>query len=237
MRPEIICHMISSLDGRLRIERYSKLYNTENENLALEVYLDLEKQFDSDARIIGKGTVRSMGLTEVFEPKTISLAEDLSPFFAEKSSENFCVIFDSKGEIRFPGNKFEGDNIIVVLGESVTEDYLRFSREAGISYLFAGNDGHDLDFAMSTLYATFGIRRAYLEGGGILNGSFLKRKLIDEVSILLYPGIDGAAGMPSIFDYKGHENDPPSNGQYFTLKHLERLDSDLIWLRYDVHRD
>jgi len=237
MRPEIICHMISSVDGRLRTERYSKLHNEKNQNLAIDIYLDLEKQFDSDARMIGKSTVRSMGLTDVFEAQKSSPAKELSPFIAPKSSKNFCVIFDSKGEIRFPRDKFLDDNIIVVLGASVTEEYLNFNRETGISYLFAGKDGYDLNVAMHVLHTEFGIRRAHLEGGGILNGSFLKQRLIDEVSILLYPGVDGLAGMPSIFDYGGHEDELPANGQSLVLRHLQALDAGLVWLRYDVHKE
>lgn len=237
MRPQIICHMISSIDGRLQIERYSKLYNTDNQDLALDVYLDLDKKMMTDAWMIGRATVQAMGLTEVFKSDTNIPAEDRSVFVGEKSSKRFCVIFDSKGKVFFPINKFEGDNIILILGESVPEDYLAYLRSIGISYLFAGKDGNDLKLAMSILYSEFGIKSIMLTGGGVLNGAFLKAGLIDEVSILLYPGIDGLSGISSIFEYKGNDNDLPSNGQSLELKNIKQLEAGLVWLRYDVHRD
>lgn len=237
MRPEIICHMISSLDGRLQIERYSKLHDTNNQDLALNTYLDLGKKLNTDAWMIGRGTVQAMGITEEFQSKNGTPAKDILSFIAEKDSENYCIIFDSKGRIQFPNNKFEGDNIIVVLGESVTEDYTAFLKEMGISYLFAGKDGNDLELAMKTLYADFGIKRIQLNGGGVLNGTFLNAGLIDEVSIMLYPGIDGLSGISSIFEYKGNENDLPSKGQSLTLKDIQKLDAGLVWLQYKVHKE
>ena len=39
-----------------------------------------------------------------------------------------------------------------------------------------------------------------LEGGGHLNGSLLKAGLVDELSLLHYPVIDGAASSPTIFE-------------------------------------
>lgn len=229
--------MISSIDGRLQIERYSKLYNTDNQNLTLDIYLELGKKLDADAWMVGRGTVQAMGLTEVFKSETGFPPKETLTFVAEKDSENYCVIFDSKGRIHFTGNKFEGDNIIVVLGESATEDYLAFLRNIGVSYLFAGKDGNDLNLAMRILRSDFGIKRIQLNGGGVLNGTFLKAGLIDEVSILLYPGIDGLSGISSIFEYKGNETDIPTAGQSLALRDIQQLDAGLIWLRYDVHRD
>ncbi|MCS4302442.1 dihydrofolate reductase family protein [Chryseobacterium sp. BIGb0232] len=236
MKPEIICHMISSLDGRLQIERYSKLYQTENQDLALDIYLDLGRKIKSDAWMIGKGTVQSMGLTEVFVSETDSPAKDFSSYVDQKISDRYCVIFDSKGMIKFSNNTFEGDQIIVVLGQSVTEEYLNFLKDLGISYLFAGSNGTDIDLAMKILYRDFAIKRARLEGGGILNGTFLNAGAIDELSIVLYPGLDGLSGISSIFEYKGKEGDIPTTGQTLALKDVQKLEAGLLWLRYDIHK-
>jgi hypothetical protein len=37
----------------------------------------------------------------------------------------------------------------------------------------------------------------------MINGAFLKNRLIDEISLLGYPGIDDLKGVASIFDYAG----------------------------------
>src|SRR5271166_1629596 len=46
----------------------------------------------------------------------------------------------------------------------------------------------------------FGIRTLLLEGGGHINGAFLQADLVDEVSLLVVPGIDGRHDIPAVFD-------------------------------------
>jgi riboflavin biosynthesis pyrimidine reductase len=53
---------------------------------------------------------------------------------------------------------------------------------------------------LETLGKAFGLKILLLEGGGRINGSFLKAGLIDEISLLAFPGIDGLSGMPTIFE-------------------------------------
>jgi hypothetical protein len=50
----------------------------------------------------------------------------------------------------------------------------------------------------------------------------------------MYPGIDGLAGVPSIFEYSGAEGDRPAAGR--SLRHLatETLDGGMVWLHYRV---
>ena len=107
----------------------------------------------------------------------------------------------------------------------------------GISYVFAGKDGNDMAKAMDALGSEFGMRKVLLEGGGILNGTFLKGGLIDELSLMVYPGIDGLAGKPSIFEYLGKGGDLPAKGQSLELLSVEKLDDGVVWLRYKFHRD
>jgi hypothetical protein len=60
--------------------------------------------------------------------------------------------------------------------------------------------------------------------------------LIDEISLLVYPGIDGLSGMPTIFEYAGGEDGQPAVGQ--TLRHIatETLEGGMVWLRYRVEK-
>ena len=45
-------------------------------------------------------------------------------------------------------------------------------------------------------------------GGGAINAGFLDAGLLDEVSILLAPGIDGRGGMAAAFDGLPLEREP-----------------------------
>jgi riboflavin biosynthesis pyrimidine reductase len=42
--------------------------------------------------------------------------------------------------------------------------------------------------------------RLLVEGGGGANGTFFRAGLIDEISLVICPAVDGAKGAPSAFD-------------------------------------
>ena len=95
-----------------------------------------------------------------------------------------------------------------------------------------------LDLGKKSAFRTAGLydTNSGTIGGGKINGSFLKAGLIDEISVLIYPGIDGLAGVPSIFEYVGKPDEKPAEGQ--SLRHLatETLDGGTVWLRYAVEK-
>lgn len=146
------------------------------------------------------------------------------------------VILDPHGKIFYDTNTIMNSGIIAVLGENVSEAYLTHLRENDISYLFAGADGHDLESAMEQIGTLFNIERIVLEGGGIVNGQFLKHGLIDEFSLMIYPGIDGLAGIHSIVEYTGSGGEQPAAGQSLELISADKLENGVIWLYYRVHR-
>ena len=77
----------------------------------------------------------------------------------------------------------------------------------------------------------------YLEWlrGGIINGAFLQSGLLDELSLVVYPGIDGAAQAPSVFEYIGDDN-LPARGQSLELMSAETMRDGIVWLRYRFHK-
>ena len=89
---------------------------------------------------------------------------------------------------------------------------------------------------MQGLCEHFGVERLLLEGGGITNGEFLHAGLIDEVSLLVYPGLDGLSGEPSIFDYPSKPAEQPALGQSLALISSKTLGGGMVWLRYCVER-
>jgi 5-amino-6-(5-phosphoribosylamino)uracil reductase len=89
---------------------------------------------------------------------------------------------------------------------------------------------------MERIGALFGVKTLLLEGGGGINGAFLKARLIDEFSTLIHPAVDGVAGTQSIVDYHGPEGDKPGAGQSLRLTHCETLEGGMVWLRHAVER-
>ena len=86
---------------------------------------------------------------------------------------------------------------------------------------------------MSLLAEHFGIRRLLLEGGGHINGAFLEADLVDEVSLLIAPGIDGRHNIPAVFDGVSLPN---GEAAALRLKSIERRESDTVWIRYERRR-
>ncbi len=89
---------------------------------------------------------------------------------------------------------------------------------------------------MAQLASIFGTKKLLLEGGGNINGAFLKHRLIDEFSTLIHPAVDGVAGTQSIVDYTGPEGDRPGAGQSLRLTHCETLEGGMVWLRHKVEQ-
>lgn len=236
MRPQIICHMMSTLDGRIDGDRWNLPHSGKTVDEATACYYDISDRLDAQAWMLGRNTVQIHHAPQCFDHDGLARATRYEPFLGQRTTRRSLVVLDPKGRIRYESGRIEGDDVIAVLSEQVSEAYLAHLRERGISYLFAGHDGHDLALAMQTLGKTFGMRRVLLEGGGVVNGAFLKAGLIDEVSLMLYPGIDGLSGIHTVFECQGPAELLPSAGATLELTHLERLPDDIVWLRYLIHR-
>nr|WP_227719219.1 dihydrofolate reductase family protein [Obesumbacterium proteus] len=68
-----------------------------------------------------------------------------------------------------------------------------------MSWVFAGADGQDMAKAMDVLGSDFGFTHLRLEGGGTINGTFLKAGLLDDLSLLIYPCINGFSSVSIYF--------------------------------------
>jgi len=104
-------------------------------------------------------------------------------------------------------------------------------RADGVSYIFAGKTEIDLAGALETLKRELGIERIMLEGGGGANGALLRAGLIDELSLVICPVIDGSTGGPVVFN-SGDVDLGPAPIESMTLASHEVLDGGTMWLRY-----
>ena len=233
---KIISHINSSVDGRLIADRWTLPFDGKDIEDVLSVYTEIKDGYSADAWILGRNSVQRHFFSEIFDSETHTPVAAPCTHIGHRDSRRSFVVFDSKGLIKYTDNKVYGDNIIAVLGESVSEEYLEHLRQTGISYLFAGTDGHDYEKALQTLHDDFGMRLVLLDGGGTLNGQFLKKRLIDELSLVIYPGIDALSGIPSIYEYKGKEGEYPAYGQSLELMDMTRCRNGVVWLRYKIHK-
>lgn len=235
MRPRIICHMVSSIDGRLLVDRWSAPAAGIDADVQQRHYEDVAAQFEADGWIVGRKTMEHFATGRPRTPQ--QHPGDLrTTHVGDRRGRNVAIAIDPKGKLHYGQDHIDDDHIVAVLGEQVSDDYLAELRADGVSYLFAGANGGDLRRALAVLHETFDLKLLLLEGGGIINGAFLKEQLIDEISLLVHPAIDGLSGVPSIFEYVGSGGEQPAAGQ--SLRHLstKTLDGGTVWLRYRVEK-
>lgn len=152
------------------------------------------------------------------------------PAHAAQRAKSCAVAVDTIGKLRWSSPDLEGDHLISAVSEQVPTEYLAMLRNTGISYIVSGESAAGLVQAVSLLGKHFGIRSLLLEGGGHINGAFLESGLVDELSLLIAPGIDGRHDIPAVFDGLSPAR---GNAVPLRLKSVERRERDTLWIRYE----
>ncbi len=235
MKPKIICHIMSSVDGRLLNERWTPLYDGTPFGEAGKVYAEAGRALHTQAWMFGKNTLQQGFFPEVFRHEGATVRHPVT-HIGRRTSGRLFVVADPTGEIAYTAGTVRGDDIVAILSERVSEAYLEHLRAMGISYIFAGAEGDDLPLAMHRLRTEMGIESLSLQGGGIIDGAFLEAGLLDELSLVVYPGIDGLSGIPSVFEYLGAAGERPAAGQSLELLDVKRLACGIVQLHYKFHR-
>lgn len=120
------------------------------------------------------------------------------------------------------------------MSQRAPKDYLDMLRGREVSYVVSGKQSVDLKDAVTKLRKHFGIRTLLLEGGGHINGGFLEANLVDEVSLLIVPGIDGRHDIPAVFDGISQSR---KRAVPLKLKSVEKRKKGALWIRYSVVRE
>jgi 2,5-diamino-6-(ribosylamino)-4(3H)-pyrimidinone 5'-phosphate reductase len=223
VKPYVICHMLSSIDGRIDVASLKELTPAGE-------YEATGAQLNGDAWICGRRTMQQ----HFAEPQPFRAASDIlagpQPVYVARRAKSYAVAVDTVGKLRWSSADIDGDHLISVLSERVTAEYLAILRDLVISYIVSGHTVVDLAQAVNLLGEHFGIRTLLLEGGGHINGAFLEAGLVDELSLLIAPGVDGRHDIPAVFDGISPER---SKAFPLRLKSVERREPDILWLRYE----
>lgn len=223
MRPYIVCHMVASIDGRIDCAMVEKISGDE--------YYSTLEQLDCPSLLEGRVTMEHYSAAkEPFVPSVNKSVGKLSVHVAEES-DAYMVSVDTQGRLQWHSNRIDDVPLICIVSEQASEEYLEMLRRQEISWIAVGKEAIDLGKAMEVLYEQFHVKRLALLGGGHINGGFLQAGLIDEVSLLLAPGIDGRKGGTTLFDGISDKGCIPVP---LRLEGVERLENGIIWLRYRV---
>jgi len=226
MKPHVICHMSASVDGRTLSSRWRPAGAS-----AGGLYERLHQELGGDAWLVGRVTGQEFAKGKPYPAHTDQIFPR-EPWFARRDAKAYGIVLDAHGKIAWGRADIGGDSVVVVLTEQVSDVHLAGLRGDGVSYIFAGKAELELGLALDILNRELGIKRLLLEGGGGANGAFLRAGLVDEISLIVYPAIDGSKGAPSVFDSSETKAGQPAPVQSMTLASCRQLDGGAVWLRY-----
>lgn len=226
MRPHVICHMGSSVDGRILPSRW----RPQGAQVA-GLYERLHEELEGDAWLVGRVTGQEFAKSPAYPPH-VDQTYLREPWIVQRDANAYGIVLDAHGKIAWGRADIGGDPIVVVLAEQVSDAHLAGLRADGVSYVFAGEQQIDLALALEELNRELGIERLLLEGGGRVNGAFLRAGLVDEISLVILPAVDGARGSPSVFDSADEDADLRAPIESMILDSSQVLEGGAVWLRY-----
>ena len=225
-RPYIICHMVTSVDGKVTGDFLS---SRECEK-AIEIYYEINRNYKPDGFICGRVTMEGSftggWYPDLSECSPCDIDEDFIP---DKLTGFYAVSFDPKGKLGWKEKFIVDDDpgygnaqIVEVITESVDKRYLGYLREKGIAYIFAGKTEIDVETALAKLKNLMGINTLLLEGGSIVNGYFERADAVDELSLVVAPTVASCDDKPLFMN---------STFSSYELKEIKQHGS-VIWLNY-----
>lgn len=171
IKPYIVCHMMTSVDGRIDCAMTEHLPGVQE-------YYDTLDALDAPTRISGRVTAElKMALPGKFEAKTAE-ALGKEAFSKAADAEGYEIVVDTHGTLLWGESAEDERPLLILTSEQVSKEYLAYLNGKHISWIACGKEHVDLKRACEILAAG----------------------LLDEVSILIGTGIDGRGGMQSVFD-------------------------------------
>ncbi len=232
-RPNIICHMVMSIDGKVTGDYLSR---PECEK-ATDIYYEINRDYKADGFICGRVTMEGSftngwypDLTQ-YEPVKHDMDLKMDYILDDKYLSGFYAIaFDPKGKLGWKSNKIIDEDpgygdaqIIEVLTEQVDPRYLGYLESMEIPYIFAGETEIDVELALFKLKNIIGINKLLLEGGSIVNGYFERADVIDELSLVVAPIIASAEDKPLFMNSKVAD---------YELKEIKQYENGVVWMNY-----
>jgi riboflavin biosynthesis pyrimidine reductase len=222
MKPYIVVHMMSSLDGRSLTDGWHL-------DFASDLYEDTAATFEADGWICGRVTMQEISHGTDY-PKGLAKAPvPRTDHFVERKASQYAISIDPQGRVAWKSSTALKSHVIEVLTEQVADDYLAYLQSIGVSYVFGGKSDIDLGKVVQTLAQELGVKRLIVEGGSHVSGAFVNAGLVDEVSVLILPLVDGRSAHPSSFEVPMEQWRAPA---YLKLTSVEKAGRDSVWLRY-----
>jgi riboflavin biosynthesis pyrimidine reductase len=220
--------MCTTIDGKILTDRWGRLPGPKS---GASLFESTAATFKIGAWIVGTTTMKEFSA----KPRELKPAKHPVPFgdhIANAKAKSFAIGIDRKAELRFARGDVQGDHVILCICADASDAYRDHLQKAGVSYLVCGRDDVDLPTALDKLYQFFGIRKLMLQGGGTFNGAMLAQGLVDEISQVIVPVVDGGVGVTGVFDIPGEA--PKKSAATLKLISHKTLPGGNVWVRYRI---
>ena len=140
MKPYIICHMMSSVDGRIDCAMTEQI-DTSN------AYYDALEELCCPSQLMGRVTMQMhYADAEPFRAKEKTPIGKESLFVATHS-EGYTIAVDTHGTLRWSCNQQDGKPLLVITSEECPAEYLDYLKSSGVSWIATGKNAQ---LALST---------------------------------------------------------------------------------------
>jgi 2,5-diamino-6-(ribosylamino)-4(3H)-pyrimidinone 5'-phosphate reductase len=228
-KPYVICHMCTSIDGKILGNRWGTLPGPKQPR---ELFETTATALGIGAWVVGTTTLKEF-CAKPFKLPAAKAKIDRTDHVVKPKAKTLAIGLDPRGQTHWKSGEVDGDHVVLLLAAKVHDDYLAHLQKAGVSYLICGDHDVDLKVAMDKLVKHFGLKKLSLQGGGKANGSFLSAGLVDEISQVIVPVADGGIGVSSIFDIG---DAPKKAAAKLRLASEKKLPGGVRWVRYLVVR-
>lgn len=220
-KPYIICHMMTSVDGRIDCQMTSELPGVEDYYSTLDA---LNVPTTVSGRVTAELEMAEPGVFQAKDPAVYGQ----EGFSKKADAAGYEIVVDTRGKLLWPDAAGMDKPYLIITSEQVTKEYLQYLDQKNISWIVCGKEKIDLARAVEILAADFHVERMGIVGGAAINTAFLDAGLLDEISIVVGAGIDGRGCMVSVFDGLGAEHPLI----HLRLLDVKKFDSEAVWLRY-----
>jgi riboflavin biosynthesis pyrimidine reductase len=229
-RPYVICHILQSIDGRIS----GRFFGDEMTRPLVSEYAKLRTTFDVDAFAYGAATINQLFVHDRHPEPTGPTPDQADDDFVRADADRYLLSLDPAGTLGWTQTHvqrsgMEGARVIELLTEDVNDGVRAYFRENDVAYLVAGRDGLDLTLALQKLAHDYGIERILLQGGGVADAMFASEGLIDELSLVVAPVIDGGDGAQLVAP---PPHDSVMQTTAFSQLEVRRLGEAGLWLDY-----
>lgn len=229
MRPQIICLMMTSPDGSLHPSRWTKSPDGARSDWSV-LYEKVHKGHGANAWMVGRVTMAEISKAGAHPPSQPTDIKRPS-HFARPGASSFAIAIDPTGKLHFSGDELYGDHVVVLLGCEVPDSHLAELEADGVSYVVSDRKDIDVGAMLELLGQELGIDRVLLEGGANVNGSLMAAGLVDELSLIVAPALEGRKGSDRIVEF-GEEG--LAGKVELSLLACETLSHGAVHLRYSV---